>query len=73
MLVWYNRFGTKREEQDMKPAVLVTGAYGGIGKATVDALKDFGFRVFALDRTVGEGKEDVIPIKAAACVAGKPR
>ena len=48
----------------MKPSVLVTGAYGGMGKATVDALKDLGFRVFALDRTVGEGKEDVIPIKA---------
>lgn len=48
----------------MKPSVLITGAYGGMGKAAVNAFKNIGFRVFALDRTVGEGEEDVIPIKA---------
>ena len=48
----------------MKPSVLITGAYGGMGKATAKALKDRGFRVFALDRTVGDAEEDIIPLKA---------
>ena len=48
----------------MKPYVLVTGAYGGMGKATVNALKDAGFSVFALDRTVGAGEEGIFPIEA---------
>ena len=48
----------------MKPSVLITGAYGGMGKATAKALKDRGFRVFALDRTVGDAEEDIIPVKA---------
>ncbi len=48
----------------MKPSVLITGAYGGMGKATLDALVTLGFRVFALDRNVQEAKEDVIPIQA---------
>lgn len=48
----------------MTPSVLVTGAYGGMGKATVKALKECGFRVFALDKTVGEGEENIVPIKA---------
>ena len=48
----------------MKPSILVTGAYGGMGKATVKALKDRGFRVFALDKTVGAEEEDVFPIEA---------
>ena len=48
----------------MKPSVLITGAYGGMGRATAKALKDSGFRVFALDRTVGDAEEDIIPIEA---------
>ncbi len=48
----------------MKPSVLITGAYGGMGKATAEALAQRGFRVFALDRTVGEGREDIIPVEA---------
>lgn len=43
--------------------VLVTGAYGGMGRATVDALRNRGYRVFALDKKVGEPKENVIPIE----------
>ena len=48
----------------MKPSILVTGAYGGMGKATAKALKERGFRVFALDKTVGDEEENIIPIKA---------
>ena len=48
----------------MRPSILITGAYGGMGKATVQALKDSGFRVFALDRTVGEAEENVLPIES---------
>ena len=43
--------------------ILVTGAYGGMGCATVESLKRQGFRVFALDRAVGEPEENVIPIE----------
>ena len=45
----------------MKYAV-VTGAYGGMGKATVDALREQGYYVFALDLKVGEAQEGVEPI-----------
>ena len=48
----------------MKPSILVTGAYGGMGKATARALKERGFRVFALDKAVGDEEENIIPIKA---------
>lgn len=44
--------------------VLVTGAYGGMGSATVKALIAKGFRVFALDRKICEGEEGIIPIEA---------
>ena len=43
--------------------VVVTGAYGGMGRATVQALCERGFRVFALDRVVDEPQENVIPIE----------
>ena len=42
--------------------ILVTGAYGGMGRAAVKALCEQGFRVFALDKTVGEPEEKVVPI-----------
>lgn len=48
----------------MKASVLITGAYGGMGKATVQALKMKGFRIFALDKTVGEAEDNVIPVEA---------
>lgn len=44
--------------------VLITGAYGGMGRATARLLAGQGFRVFALDRRVGEPEENVIPIEA---------
>ena len=43
--------------------VLVTGAYGGMGNATVMALRDAGWRVFALDKKVGKAEKNVIPIE----------
>lgn len=48
----------------MKPAVLITGAYGGMGSATARMMRDRGFRVFALDRAVGEAEEDILPVEA---------
>ncbi len=48
----------------MKPAILVTGAYGGMGKATVKALQEKGFRIFALDKSVGDEQEGIIPVEA---------
>ena len=45
-------------------SILVTGAYGGMGRATVELLRERGFRVFALDRKVEAPKENVIPIAA---------
>lgn len=43
--------------------VVVTGAYGGMGKATLDALVKKGYYVFALDIRVGEAEENVMPIE----------
>lgn len=48
----------------MKPSIIVTGAYGGMGKATAKLLRDKGFRVFALDKSVGEAEENIVPIQA---------
>ena len=44
--------------------VLITGACGGMGRAMTSLLKSRGFRVFALDRTVGEDEDGVVHISA---------
>lgn len=44
--------------------ILVTGACGGMGKATVEALRERGFRVFAVDKKVFDEQEGVIAIEA---------
>ena len=43
--------------------ILVTGAYGGMGRKTVEALKRQGFGIIALDKTVGDAEENVIPLE----------
>ena len=43
--------------------VVVTGAYGGMGYAAVKALTDKGYFVFALDRTVKDAEDNVMPIQ----------
>ncbi len=43
--------------------VAVTGAYGGIGKAVVDILKNNGYFVFALDKEIESEEKNVMPIK----------
>ncbi|MBE6640737.1 MAG: SDR family NAD(P)-dependent oxidoreductase [Ruminococcaceae bacterium] len=48
----------------MKPSILITGAYGGMGRATARLLADAGFCVFALDKTVSDGEENIIPVEA---------
>ena len=48
----------------MRPSVLITGACGGMGSATAKNLSDSGFRVFALDKAVGEQEENILPIEA---------
>lgn len=44
--------------------ILVTGAYGGMGKATVKKLSDKGFTVFALDKKAGKAEKNIIPVEA---------
>lgn len=43
--------------------ILVTGAYGGMGRKTVDALKKQGFCIIALDKKTGDAEENVIPLQ----------
>ena len=43
-------------------SILVTGAYGGMGKATIKRLSEQGYQVFALDIKAGEPLENVISI-----------
>lgn len=47
-----------------KRTVLITGAYGGMGRAAARLLAESGYRVFALDRAVGEACDGVVPITA---------
>ncbi len=44
-------------------SILITGAYGGMGYATVKSFAAKGYRVFALDKKVGEPQENIIPIQ----------
>ena len=42
--------------------IMVTGAYGGMGRAVIRTLAEGGYRVFALDRRVEAAEENIIPI-----------
>jgi NAD(P)-dependent dehydrogenase (short-subunit alcohol dehydrogenase family) len=44
--------------------VLITGAGGGMGRAAVDKFSAEGWRVFALDKRLCDGGENIIPIEA---------
>ena len=44
--------------------ILITGAGGGMGRATAEAFLLQGYRVFALDRACGEARENLIPVEA---------
>lgn len=43
--------------------IIVTGAYGGMGKETVNALTKQGYAVFALYLKVEQPTQNVIPIQ----------
>lgn len=45
-------------------AILITGAYGGMGKATARRLKNEGHTVFALDIRVEAAEEGIVPVAA---------
>ena len=44
--------------------VLMTGAFGGMGRAAAKHLAAQGFTVFALDKNIGEAEENILPIQA---------
>ncbi len=43
--------------------IVVTGAYGGMGKATVQKLQSQGYTIFALDKKIESPQKNVIPIE----------
>lgn len=45
-------------------SVLITGAYGGMGRKTAEHLRDAGYLIFALDKTVGAPEPGIIPVEA---------
>ena len=47
----------------MNPSVLITGAFGGMGKSAVRRLSEEGYTVFALDMACGESPKNVIGIE----------
>ena len=44
--------------------ILVTGAYGGMGREAVRWLRDKGFFVFALDKRICDAEHNILPIEA---------
>ena len=45
-------------------SILITGAYGGMGRATAIRFAKLGYRVFALDIRTHEAEEGIIPVQA---------
>ncbi len=54
--------GKQHKGNNMK-SVLITGAYGGMGRETVKLLRNLGYKVFALDIKTEEIPSNVIPIE----------
>ena len=52
-----------RMKKQMK-SILITGAAGGMGRATASLFQKQGWRVFALDRVAIEQEENIIPVVA---------
>ena len=46
-----------------RQSIIITGGFGGMGYATAKHLAARGYRVFALDKTTGEGSDGIIPIE----------
>lgn len=43
--------------------IIVTGAYGGMGRKTVELLKKQGYYIIAIDKMTGAAEENVIPLQ----------
>ena len=50
-------------KKNLTGAVVITGAFGGMGRATALALSELGLRVFALDRVTEDLGEGITPIR----------
>lgn len=48
-------------------SVLITGAYGGMGRATAQRLRAQGYRVFALDCRTEAHTDGIVPVQADLC------
>ncbi len=44
--------------------VLITGAYGGMGRKTAECLARQGWFVFAMDKRTGEAEQNILPLQA---------
>ncbi|MBO5701323.1 MAG: SDR family NAD(P)-dependent oxidoreductase [Clostridia bacterium] len=45
-------------------SIMITGAYGGMGRAAAEYFGNLGWRVFALDLKVGDAEGNIIPVQA---------
>ncbi len=45
-------------------SILITGAYGGMGRAAAKVFAQNGYKVFALDRRIEAEEENIIPLQA---------
>ena len=44
--------------------VIITGAFGGMGRKAAERLASLGYRVFAIDKKCGEPCDGIVPIEA---------
>ena len=52
------------EKNGLPPSVLITGAYGGMGRDTARLLRQKGYRVFALDLRTEPQEDGIFPVEA---------